>query len=95
MLELSLFLGFSPDEAFENELEKTNPFLVSYLIGKEEFLLEIEYCNRRYLGKRIHGHPSLEQLESLEKHLLSLLEKLTPNYPFSANPPVLVTCNGK
>ncbi len=97
MFDLKLFLGFAPDEVFQQELQQTNPYLISLFVGKEEYLQEISHQGKRYLGKYLPSFPTLDQLEDLEKHVVSLLNKLTPRYPFSKNPPVLVTLvsNGK
>lgn len=86
-----LFLGFAPDELFSQELKRANPYLVTLLIGKEEYLAEVVQRGNRYLGKYLFVHPTLDQLEDLEKHLMSLLHKLAPHYSFAKNPPVLVT----
>jgi hypothetical protein len=97
MFDLKLFLGFLPDEAFQGQLLQTNPYLTALFIGKEEYLQEINHQGKRYLGKHLSSFPTLDQLEDLEKHILSLLHKLAPHYPFAKNPPVLITLstNGK
>lgn len=91
MFTLKLFLGFPADDPFKKELKKANPYLVSLLIGKEEYLQEVVLHEQQYLGKYLSAYPSINQLDDLEKHLLSLLQKLTPGYPFTQNPPKLVT----
>jgi len=94
MFDLKLFLGFAPDEAFQIELQRANPYFISLFIGKAEYLQEISVQGKYYLGKHLSSFPTLDQLEVLEKHLLSLLSKLTPHYLFLKNPPVLITING-
>ena len=91
MFDLKLFLGFSTDDSFQQELKLTNPYIVSQFIGREEYLHEVTYQDKYYLGKYLSVYPTPDQLEDLERHLLSLLNKLAPHYPFSDNPPVLVT----
>lgn len=88
---LKLFLGFSPDALFNKELEKSNPYLRALFVGKEEYLEEVSFQGKEYLGKYIPSYPTIEELENLEKHLLSVLKQLTPSYPFSHNAPVLIT----
>ncbi|MCH9625709.1 MAG: hypothetical protein S4CHLAM123_08870 [Chlamydiales bacterium] len=95
MFDLKLFLGFTPDTAFENELKKCNTHLIGLLIDQEDYLQKIEYKNQTYLGKLIAAKPTVAQLEDLEIHLLSLLQKLTPNYNFSQNPPQVITLNAE
>ncbi len=91
MFDLKLFLGFAPDDLFESELKKANPHLISLFIGKEDYLQVLEQGGCRYLGKPLYGCPSVDQISDLEKHLLSLLQRLTPHYPFDHNPPLLIT----
>lgn len=95
MFDLKLFLGFASDVAFENELNQCNPHLVAFMIDREDYLQKIEHKNQTYLGKYISVKPTVAQLEDLEIHLLSLLQKLTPNYNFSQNPPQVITLNAK
>lgn len=92
MFDLKLFLGFAPDAEFEQLLSRANPHLLSLFMGGGDYLSEISYNKRRYLGKPLPLTTPVSQLESLEVHLLSLLRKLAPEYAFSENPPVLVTC---
>ena len=94
MFDLKLFLGFCIDDIFQHELKKTNPYLISLLIGKEEYLEQISSNGKCYLGKYLAAFPTVDQLEISEKHLLSLLLKLVPQYPFPNNPPVVITLNG-
>ena len=51
MLEVKLFLGFFPDDAFFTELKKANPYLVSLFVGKEDYLQDIVYDGKRCFGK--------------------------------------------
>jgi hypothetical protein len=82
-----------PDPLFDQELKKTNPHLLSLFVGKEEYLEEVVQSKKRYLGKYV-TQPSLDHMIDLEKHLLSLLNKLAPRYTFEKNPPVLVVIHG-
>jgi hypothetical protein len=91
LCEPRLFLGFAMDPFFEQELSRANPYLVTLLIGKEDYLVQVKQQEHCYLGKYPPPHPTVDQLEDLEKHLLSLLNKLTPQYCFTKNRPVLVT----
>jgi hypothetical protein len=94
MFDLKVFLGFAQNELFQKELQQANPYLTSLFIGKEEYLQEIAHLGKHYLGKYLPLFPTLDQLEDLEKHLLSLLHKLAPHYPFANTPPVLVILDG-
>lgn len=94
MFDLKLFLGFAVDELFHKKLQEANPYLLSLFIGKEDYLKEISYQGKNYLGKYLPAFPTFDQLEDVEKHLHSLLSKLVPSYSFATNPPVVMTlCN--
>lgn len=88
---LTLFLGFLPDDCFQKELQKANPYFISLMIGKKEYLQIAVHQGKQYLGKLFESNPTLDQIHDTEKHLLSLLQTLTPNYCFKSNPPQLVT----
>lgn len=91
MFELKLFLGVHADEVFNKELQCTNPYLISLFVGKDEYLQEMEHEGKRYLGKYLNAFPTLEQIEDVEKHVLSLLSQVAPRYPYAENPPLLLT----
>lgn len=90
MFDLKIFLGFPRNEAFQKEIKRANPYLLSLFIGKEDYLRELDHDGLPYLGKYLPSFPTIEQLEDLEKHLVSLLHKLAPSYPFASTPPVLI-----
>ena len=94
MFDLKLFLGFQTDETFSKELLQTNPYMISLFVGKEDYLQEIHLEGKRYLGKHLSSFPTLDQLEDVEKHIVSLLKQLAPRYVFAKNPPYLLTLNG-
>jgi hypothetical protein len=91
MFDLQLFLGFALDSTFDQLVSRANPHLLSLLTKGGDYLSEFSHNHKRYLGKPIPSSLPIAQLESLEIHMLSLLKKLAPEYPFSENPPVLVT----
>ena len=91
MSNLKLFLGFLPDDFFQKELQKANPYFVSMMIGKKEYLQTVIHEEKQYLGKFFEVNPTLDQIQDTQKHLLSLLQTLAPHYAFKDNPPKLVT----
>jgi|GEM_PF-3749942 hypothetical protein len=93
MSGLELFLGFPMDEVFQKSLKKNNPYLVSFLIGQKDYLQEASYEGMQYLGKCVEAYPTLDQLSHMEIHLISLLKRLAPQYPFQSNPLKLLTLN--
>lgn len=88
---LNLFLGLPLDEEFHKELAQTNPYLSSLLIGPEEYLQKAHEQGKSYLGKCLAPFPTLDQIEDIETHVLSLLKKLVPHYAYSQNPLLIVT----
>jgi len=94
MFQLKLFLGFQTDEFFRKELQKANPYLVKLFVGQEDYLQAITYEDNHYLGKYLSTFSTIEHIEDLEKHLLSLLKQVAPRYPFAHNPPFLLTLHG-
>jgi hypothetical protein len=79
---VKLFLGFKPDPFFQQEFGRASLYLRTFLIGREEYLQEVHLQEEQWLGKWLGPFPTLEQLVDLEKHLLSLLGRLAPCYPF-------------
>lgn len=89
LYQATLFLGFSIDPAFQLSLKTANPHLVSLLTSGGDYLQKFSTGGQDFLGKEISCAPNLEELESLEANLISLLKKLSPDYPFHINPPKL------
>jgi hypothetical protein len=82
-----LFLGFVINEAFAHELNQINPILKKMFIQEgEEYLHEILYRERPYLGKFVPPLSDLSSIESLEINIYSLLRKLVPDYPYAEHP---------
>jgi hypothetical protein len=94
MFSLKLFLGFLADELFSKELKQANPYLVSLFFKKEQYLQEVRHEGKCFFGKSLPPFPTLEQIEDLEKHLLSLLKQVAPRYPFANNPLCVLTLHG-
>lgn len=87
---LNLFLGLTQDPLFQRELKQANSYYVNLMIGKPEYLHILHYQEKQYLGRFFESYPSLDHIQDLEKHLLSLLHILTPSYPFKDNPLKLI-----
>lgn len=82
MTDLSLFLGFQYTSKFEKSIY-TQP-LFEALVHSEGYLQKLMDGSSCFLGKYISPQPTLEELELMENHILSLLKKIAPNYPFSS-----------
>lgn len=89
MLDLKLFLGFQLNPTLTEHLSRAPLHLVQLFTTGGDFLCTLEQENKRYLGKFPSPSPSLEDLELLEAHVVSLLKKLAPRYPVEAEPPRL------
>lgn len=85
-----LFLGIQVDETWDRAIDRSNPHLVQLFTSGGDYLTEVIYKENRYLGKPLALTPTFSELERFESHILSLLRKIAPNYPFSKNSPVLV-----
>lgn len=77
-----LFYGFQMDKDFENRLASVNPYQLSYFIKNDsDYLHEVWYEGKKYLGKRLEETASVHSLELLESNIFSLVQKLLPKYP--------------
>ncbi|MEZ5315363.1 MAG: hypothetical protein R3E91_04040 [Chlamydiales bacterium] len=93
MFNVQLFLGFPLDSSFEEIISKSHPQLFFFFTKGEKYLIDLVYDKQRYLGKLVPSAMTINELEDLEIHLLSLLKRLAPQYPFSQNPPMLMCIN--
>lgn len=89
-----LFLGFPIDTSFSLSLKKVSPEIRSLFI-QEDYLQEICYKNVSYLGKQIGQKTDLTALDLTQNHILSLLRKLVPNYPYDTKNLLLFVINNQ
>lgn len=81
---LDLFLGFPLESSFIQELNAVNPNIKSlYIQEGSEYLQQITHEGQAYLGKVIDKMVNTESLELYEANILSLIQKIVPNYPYS------------
>jgi len=85
MRDLHVCLLFPIDAAFEKAYQKTNPYLFKLFTSSGDYLQFFTINCKKYLGKVCSLVQTYEELEGLEKHLLSLLKQLAPSYSFSSN----------
>jgi hypothetical protein len=84
MFDLKLFFGIVIDQEMKAHLEEVSPFLKNALIqNNEDYLQEITFENVTYLGKNLGKFINAQNLDMVEKNIISLLQKLLPNYPFT------------
>lgn len=90
MSDVRLFLGFPIENSFSEELEKINPAIkILFIQDSGNYLQEVLYHRKRYLGKFTEPFPDSPAFELLEANIYSLLHKLVPNYPYKSTPLIL------
>lgn len=86
MIDFSLFLGLASTPAFEEKLQKLNPYFLSHWTGGGPYLHEQRWEELRVIGKPLSSIVSLQELEDLEANVLSLLKRLVPDYLYQNHP---------
>lgn len=90
MPDYQLFYGIPVDKLLSEELTKINPTLKAIFIqSNSDYLQEITFKDKKYLGKFVGKICSLQSLELFENNIYSLLDKIVPEYPFRQQPIVL------
>jgi hypothetical protein len=85
-----LFLGFPVENQILSALESLSLSVRTLFIqNSPDYLHEIYYEGRIYLGKPLKPMVDTEELEELEANIYSLLNKLLPNQPIKSNPLIL------
>lgn len=83
MYSAKLFLGLPVNNELAAHLAKIDPKILSFFIQKEEnYLQEVFFQKKHFLGKSVDKAVDLSSLEMLELNIYSLLKKLVPHYPF-------------
>lgn len=87
MPEVELFIGFKITEDFALKLSQIPAGMRDlYVQNDPNYLIEIQYENVRYLGKKCGELMDMDSLELAENNVYSLLGKLVPEYPYDQNP---------
>lgn len=82
-----LYLGFPLNERYAALLNGADPSLRALFINSgDEYLQEITFDGRQYLGKTVGAKVSLAQLRLFEVNIYSLLAKLFPNHSCQSIP---------
>lgn len=82
-----LYLGCPLNDHYETLLSKLDPSLRNLFINSsDEYLQEITFRNKRFLGKTVGAKVTLDQLRLLEVNIHSLLAKLFPHHSSHAHP---------
>ncbi|MFT4553098.1 MAG: hypothetical protein ACI9S8_001733 [Chlamydiales bacterium] len=91
ILDLKLFFGFEVEASLEDALTKANSHAVQLFINNSsEYLHEVIYEGKRYIGKFVGQITSPPELELLQANIYSITKKLAPNHNFILNPAVLL-----
>jgi len=90
-MDISLFFGFPVDSAFDLALKSSNPQIIELFLkeGEGNYLREVSFQGKRFLGKLIGDKIDLEDLVLLESNIYSLLRKIAPDYHCQKVPLVL------
>lgn len=77
MFTALLFLGLEVTDPIAQALDAADPAAVSAFIKKDDaYLQDINYNDRRYIGKFAGAQTDLASLELLEENIRSLLAKI-------------------
>ena len=86
LIEPKLFFGFPINDSFSHALMQNKPEYNSLFIQEgDAYLKKVTFHGMCYLGKYINNEVPLNQLESLEIHIFSLLKKLVANHNYSTH----------
>lgn len=91
MFDTALFLGFPLSTAYQQELNRL-PLVERELFIQSEtspYLQQIENDGVIYLGKSLGASVDMAALDGASSHVMSLLKKLVPNFPYEQHPLVL------
>ena len=80
MIDLQLFLGVERDERIEHLLSSTPLPLKELLLSGGDYLSQVEHEEKTYIGKFLPNKTRVKDLEGVENHLTSLLQKMMPLY---------------
>lgn len=92
MPDTTLFLGFALSESYQKELAHLPAIERELFIQKHPslYLQEIESDGTFYLGKCLGPLVEFSTLEASQSHILSLLKKLIPSFPYEQYPLLLL-----
>jgi hypothetical protein len=88
MFDTILFLGFPLSDTYRQELHRVPSSERELFIQSQAspYLQQIEHEGAVYLGKFLGVSIEIAALESLQSHILSLLKKLVPHFPYERYP---------
>ncbi|MDP1835627.1 MAG: hypothetical protein Q8K75_06815 [Chlamydiales bacterium] len=91
MFEARVFLGMQVTPAFQAALNSANPTLVSlFTQGGQEYLEVYDVDGQRFLGKTLEETIDLSRVEMIHKNIISLLNRVVPNYPIDKSDLVFI-----
>lgn len=92
MFETELFLGFPLSESFQQALTLLPETERALFIQNKPspYLQQIESDGKLFLGKSLGASLELSALEACNSHILSLLKKLVPSFPYEHHPLLLL-----
>ncbi|MFI5343462.1 MAG: hypothetical protein ACHQUC_04500 [Chlamydiales bacterium] len=91
MIDCILFFGFPIDVAFQEALEKVPSAILNLFIQiGDEYLKRIDQEGISYLGKSLGQCVDSSTIDLAQGHILSLLKRLVPDYPYNQEALVLL-----
>lgn len=81
---VELFLGFHVPAEYAGKLNRVSPEVLALFIQDNPvYLRQVVIDDVVYLGKFIGKNVEVDTLSLIQNHILSLLKKLVPEYPYS------------
>lgn len=74
----SLFLGLQITSEIEERLKKVNSYDRNLYLSGEEGLKKVEHQGKFFLGKEAASFLAFEELDLLETHIRSIINRLIP-----------------
>ena len=88
-MKATLFLGMPLQQ-----LQQHTTASLFKLFTQEPYLQLIEQ-EEIFVGKFLSSTPSLEEVELMHTHVLSIIKKMTPSYVYQEDPLSLIPCYGR
>ena len=95
MFDQTLFLAVQVDSDLNKSILENDQYVVSMIFAGGDYLTKIIVNDTHYIGKPLDNCITLSVLEDVERHLVSLVKKLSPTFSLEKNQPILLTVCSK
>lgn len=90
MQDVHVFIGMPLEGLFLATYEAVPAQKRALFVGKDETSLrEIQYQDKKYVGRFVPAMSSITDLEMIEQNVFSVLKRLTPEFHFDETPLIL------